>query len=127
MITALGKRSSNKRYFRIFLHYRLIMISIELRYKGTAVPIKFFKYPNRFIPGNPSLKKFSTLLRLGFFWKISRFSVHMTKSYLSDNSLCRCIAHGRDFGGFLGEYLGFHGGQRRDTSSLKEFKGREGI
>ena len=48
------------------------MISIELRYKGTAVPIKFFKNPNRFIPGNPSLKKLSTLLRLGFFWKISR-------------------------------------------------------
>ena len=103
------------------------MISIELRYKGTAVPIKFFKNPNRLIPSNPSLKKFSTLLRLGFFWKISRFSVRMTKSYLSDNSLCTCIAHGRDVGGFLGEYLGFHGGQRRDTSSLKEFKGREVI
>ena len=43
------------------------MISIELRYKGTAVPIKFFKNPNRFIPGNLSLKKLSTLLGLGFF------------------------------------------------------------
>ena len=51
----------------------------------------------------------------------------MTISYLSDNSLSTCIAYGRDVGGFLGEYLSFHGGQRRDTSSLKEFKGREGI
>ena len=50
----------------------------------------------------------------------------MTISYLSDNSLCTCIAYGRDVGGFLGEYHGVHGAQRRDTSSLKEFKGREG-
>ena len=26
----------------------------------------------------------------------------------------------------LREYLGFHGGHSRDTSSLKEFKGRKG-
>ena len=64
---------------------------------------------------------------LEFFWKVSRFSVRMTISYLSDNSLCTCIAYGRDVGGFLGEYHGFHGAQRRDTSSLKEFKGWEGI
>ena len=51
----------------------------------------------------------------------------MTISYLRDNSLCTWIAYGRDVGGFLREYLNFHGGQRRDTSSLKEFKGREGI
>ena len=43
------------------------MISIELRYKGTAVPIKFFKNPNRFIPGNPSLKKIVHFTSTGIF------------------------------------------------------------
>ena len=45
------------------------MISIELRYKGTAVPIKFFKNPNRFIPGNPLLKNSPLYLDWDFFGK----------------------------------------------------------